>query len=174
MRSGTGATEIGASGPVSQGMAPVLPYERSEGNVDVIPAGQRLRFVNTIVDTIISSLVIFVAAIAIVVVIGAVWGEAGVQFYLGSQFFNSFLRFAYGILISLFYYIVLESLFGRTIGKLVTGTKVVNEFGGKASFGQILGRSFARMIPFEAFSFLGSTGRGWHDSLPKTYVIKCR
>ena len=54
---GTGATEIGASEPVSQGMAPVLPYERSEGNVDVIPAGQRLRFVNTIVDTIISSLV---------------------------------------------------------------------------------------------------------------------
>jgi uncharacterized RDD family membrane protein YckC len=27
------------------------------------------------------------------------------------------------------------------------------------------------MIPFEAFSFLGDEGRGWHDSLAKTVVV---
>ncbi len=102
------------------------------------------------------------------IIIGVVWGEGA------AQFLASVPDIIYAVLISLFYYIGLESLFGRTVGKLVTGTIVVNELGSKASFGQIIGRSFARLIPFEAFSFLGSTGRGWHDSLPKTYVIKCR
>jgi uncharacterized RDD family membrane protein YckC len=57
---------------------------------------------------------------------------------------------------------------------LITGCKVVNEKGGRPSFGQILGRTFARLIPFEAFSFLGTTGRGLHDSVAKTFVVKCR
>jgi len=70
-----------------------------------------------------------------------------------------------GVAISLAYYIGLESLTSRTLGKLVTGTKVVNEDGGAPSLGQIVGRSFARFIPFEAFSFLFTEGRGWHDSI---------
>jgi uncharacterized RDD family membrane protein YckC len=72
------------------------------------------------------------------------------------------------------YYILMEGIFGRTLGKLITGTVVVDGFGNKPSFGKIIGRSFARLIPFEAFSFLGSTGRGWHDSLTDTYVVKSR
>lgn len=79
-----------------------------------------------------------------------------------------------GILLLLAYYIITEGLFARSIGKLITGCKVVNEKGGRPSFGQILGRTFARLIPFEAFSFLGTTGRGLHDSVAKTFVVKCR
>lgn len=70
------------------------------------------------------------------------------------------------------YYIFMESVYGKTIGKMITGTKVIDENGGKPSLGQIVGRSFARLIPFEAFSFLGEKGIGWHDSLSKTLVIK--
>ena len=70
--------------------------------------------------------------------------------------------------------IIVEGATGRTLGKLVTGTRVVNAAGGTPSFKQILGRSLARFIPFEAFSFLGDDGRGWHDSIPDTYVIRCR
>ncbi|EMR02276.1 RDD family protein [Cesiribacter andamanensis] len=60
---------------------------------------------------------------------------------------------------------------GKTIGKMLTRTRVVNEEGEKPRFTQILGRSFARLIPFDAFSFLGDEARGWHDRLPKTLVI---
>ncbi len=72
------------------------------------------------------------------------------------------------------YYIIMEAAFGRTIGKLACGTRVVNQHGRKASVGQIFGRTFCRFIPFEAFSFLGSETRGWHDSIAKTYVINVR
>jgi uncharacterized RDD family membrane protein YckC len=79
-----------------------------------------------------------------------------------------------GLGLFLFYYVLLEGIFGRTLGKLITGTKVVGEDGGKASFGQVLGRTLCRFIPFELFSVLGEEGRGWHDSIPKTLVIKAR
>jgi uncharacterized RDD family membrane protein YckC len=70
------------------------------------------------------------------------------------------------------YYILMEHFFGATIGKFITGTRVVNYSGGKPSFWQILGRSFARLIPFEPFSFFGKGGSGgWHDSLSKTSVV---
>ena len=68
-----------------------------------------------------------------------------------------------------------EAVFQRSPGKFLTGTKVVNESGGKPTFGQILGRSLCRFIPFEAFSFLfGDSSRvvGWHDKFSGTLVVK--
>lgn len=70
------------------------------------------------------------------------------------------------------YYIFFEGLWTRTPGKFVFGTIVVNEQGGRPSIGQIVGRTFSRFIPFEAFSCLGE--RGWHDSIPKTLVVMTR
>jgi uncharacterized RDD family membrane protein YckC len=56
---------------------------------------------------------------------------------------------------------------------LIFGTMVVSEKGGAASFGQILGRTFSRFIPFEPFSLLFSKDScGWHDTLPKTRVVR--
>jgi len=51
------------------------------------------------------------------------------------------------------------------------GTIVVDERGNKISFGKAALRSLCRIIPFEAFSFLGEEGRGWHDTITNTYVI---
>jgi uncharacterized RDD family membrane protein YckC len=80
-----------------------------------------------------------------------------------------------GQLIGLFewvaYYVLFEATLGRTPGKFITGTRVVNRAGGKPSFGQIVGRSFTRLVPFEAFSFLGSRG-GWHDRWSHTRVVR--
>jgi uncharacterized RDD family membrane protein YckC len=73
------------------------------------------------------------------------------------------------VVISIFYYSFTESLFGRSLGKLITGTVVVDENGEKPSFGIILKRTLCRLIPFDGFSFLGS--RGWHDSISDTYVV---
>ncbi len=84
--------------------------------------------------------------------------------------------YVFGLILFLVYYIPQEAIWGRTLGKLITGTKAVDIRNKKLSFGQVLGRTFMRFVPFEAFSFLGGNGhpRGWHDSVPKTKVIRVR
>ena len=76
--------------------------------------------------------------------------------------------------LTLLYYTLLEGLTGRSLGKLVTGTKVVDANGNPPGFARALLRSLCRFIPFEPFSFLGSDTRGWHDSMTRTWVIKSR
>lgn len=72
----------------------------------------------------------------------------------------------------LFYYIILEGIFNTSAGKCATGTTIVNALGERPNIGQILGRSFCRLIPFEPFSFFGADARGWHDSITNTYVVE--
>ncbi len=68
------------------------------------------------------------------------------------------------------YYILFESSMGSTPGKIILGRVVVDEYGEKPSFSTILGRSYSRIVPFEAFSCLSD--RGWHDKWTETYVIR--
>jgi uncharacterized RDD family membrane protein YckC len=75
------------------------------------------------------------------------------------------------VMIMIVYYMVTEGIFGRSLAKVITGTIVVDENGVKPGFAAVLKRSLSRLIPFEVFSFLGSAGRGWHDSLSDTYVV---
>ena len=74
------------------------------------------------------------------------------------------------------YYFVFEGITGRTVGKYMTGTKVVSEDGSKASFLQIIGRTFCRLIPLEIFSFLFYEDKSrpvfWHDALAGTRVVE--
>lgn len=70
------------------------------------------------------------------------------------------------------YYLVFEGIFNTTAGKCATNTTIVNEQGERPGFSKILGRTFCRLIPFDALSFLGAGARGWHDSIPNTYVVE--
>tara|TARA_R110002096_G_scaffold42144_15_gene113786 strand:+ start:15759 stop:16457 length:699 start_codon:yes stop_codon:yes gene_type:complete len=87
---------------------------------------------------------------------------------------ESIPEFVLGFIIFSIYYIVTEGIWNRSLGKLITGTKVVQEDGGRPTFAQIIGRTLCRFIPFEALSFLGEEGSGWHDSMSSTRVIKTR
>lgn len=78
-----------------------------------------------------------------------------------------------GLILFFGYYTFTEGIWNRSLGKLITGTKVVQEDGSRPTFAQIMGRTLCRFIPFEAFSFLGS-GPGWHDSISNRRVIKTR
>ena len=70
------------------------------------------------------------------------------------------------------YYTLCEKLFqGRTLGKLITGTKAVRIDGSPLTFKDALLRSLSRMVPFEVFSGFGTP---WHDSWTNTTVIKTR
>lgn len=76
-------------------------------------------------------------------------------------------------MLSIIYYTGMEFLFGRSMGKLITGTKVLTEAGGRPSFLAVLGRTLVRFVPFEPFSFLG-TNSGWHDRWSGTQVVDIR
>lgn len=80
--------------------------------------------------------------------------------------------FGFGVM--LLYYIGFEAVTGRTVGKLVTGTKVVTLQGHAPSALQVLGRTLIRFVPFEPFSFFGSEPRGWHDRWSNTRVVRLR
>jgi uncharacterized RDD family membrane protein YckC len=70
------------------------------------------------------------------------------------------------------YYLFFEALFGRTPAKWLTGTRVVDVSGARPRFTQILGRTFARYVPFEPFSLLGTRNPvGWHDRWSHTRVV---
>ena len=69
------------------------------------------------------------------------------------------------------YFILAENMFQKTLGKVITKTKVVNLDGGKPNFVDITIRTFSRLIPFDGISYLYSIS-GFHDKLSKTIVIK--
>jgi uncharacterized RDD family membrane protein YckC len=98
--------------------------------------------------------------------IGLVFGQAGVAAI------RKMPDFVFGVTLFFGYYVLFEGIWARTPGKWAFGTVVVNESGTRPSFGQVLGRTACRFIPFEAFSFFGSGG--WHDTLSKTRVMRCR
>ena len=71
------------------------------------------------------------------------------------------------------YYTICEKAFkGYTLGKLITGTRAIQEDGGELSFRNAILRSLSRLVPFEAFS--GFAPRPWHDTWTKTMVVKSR
>lgn len=80
-------------------------------------------------------------------------------------------RLITAVIFALLYFCLEYFTKGRSIGKYITKTRVVLEDGSKPLSSDFLKRSFSRMIPFELFSFLGSDGRGWHDTISKTYVV---
>lgn len=71
----------------------------------------------------------------------------------------------------LLFYLLFEWIFNRTVGKFITGTIVIStRTFGRPTFGQILSRTFLRIIPFEFVSFISKKPCGWHDSIPNTMV----
>ncbi len=73
-------------------------------------------------------------------------------------------------LIWLAYYFLMEWRFSRTLSKFITKCTVINKYGLPANVSEVAIRTICRIIPFEAFSFLGD-GRGWHDRFAETWVV---
>ncbi len=70
------------------------------------------------------------------------------------------------------YYIIFECFNGRTLGKLMTKTKVISQNGKKANTFQVLLRTLVRLFFIEIFSFFAKQPLGWHDRFSDTIVIK--
>ncbi|MGE6218642.1 RDD family protein [Nubsella zeaxanthinifaciens] len=60
---------------------------------------------------------------------------------------------------------------GKSLGKLITGTRAINVHGAPPTFIQLLTRNFVRAVPFNALSAFGQPCVPWHDRWSDTYVI---
>lgn len=69
------------------------------------------------------------------------------------------------------YYVSFEAWLGKSPGKMITQTKVVDEDGRKPGFGTIVRRNLCRLIPFDALTFFRRTPIGMHDRLAHTLVV---
>jgi len=121
------------------------------------------RFANYIIDYIAHVLLlVMILAVIEIFVPGTLesYGKAGM-----------FLRMIPAAFVIVIYYSVLEGITGTSLGKLITGTRVVTIDGNKPRFETVLVRSICRLIPFEAFSGLNDS-LFWHDSISQTYVVE--
>jgi uncharacterized RDD family membrane protein YckC len=88
------------------------------------------------------------------------------------------------LLLPVAYFVVGELAWGRTLGKLVTGTVVVNERGGRPGIGQVLARTVARVIEVNPLLMGGvpagiavavsSKKQRIGDMIANTYVVSAR
>ncbi len=133
-------------------------------------ASKENRFVNSIIDVIAYYALSFIVGLLLGVL--AAIGFDGPLNYVITM--GTIGNLVFGIVILLLYFTIFEGLTQRTLGKYVTKTMVVMQDGSKPSMQDAFLRSLCRNIPFEAFSFLGDEGRGWHDSISNTYVVSVK
>jgi uncharacterized RDD family membrane protein YckC len=125
-------------------------------------AGKGRRFLTWVVDY--AGFLVLSMLIGIVIAIG--FGRGALSFLDGGW------SYVFGFVVMSGYYLFFEGMFGRTPGKVLLGTKVVDLKGGEPTMGAIVKRTLARFVPFEGLSFLGE--RGFHDRVSSTLVIRRR
>lgn len=148
----------------------VLDQKEFKVNEEML-ASKSKRFLNLVIDRIVFYLVLIVIGVLAALIADILGNENILQFIEGLDNVNAIVDRLVSTAILLIFYMILEGLTQRTIGKLITKTKVVLENGKKPPLETIIIRSLCRAIPFNAFSFLGSSNRGWHDSISKTFVV---
>ncbi len=133
----------------------------------LVRASQGQRFANYLIDLVVFYVVLIGIGIFMLVVspnsIDAISGED-----VGSNFLDR--------IVSLVIYAVLMSLIegftkGKSIGKLISGTRAVNLDGTPISFATAFARGFSRAVPLCVFSAFGTPCNPWQDSWTKTMVI---
>jgi uncharacterized RDD family membrane protein YckC len=130
-------------------------------------ATQGTRFVNYLLDGIFTSLLYLIFVFVFTILLSILSPVAVTKI---DDDFNFVYSLCF-IIVQFLYYLLFETITGRTLAKYITKTKVVDSNGNKPKLNTILLRTLCRYIPFEPFSFLGSDNSGWHDKLSKTLVI---
>lgn len=113
---------------------------------------------NLIIDTIVLSILILILTLLMYIF----FPETSES---DSQAFN--ILFA-AVFFS--YYFFLEYFFGKTIGKMLTNTIVVDRYGKKPNLFKLIIRTLLRFVLIEILTFL--FGSGLHDQLSLTRVVK--
>jgi uncharacterized RDD family membrane protein YckC len=135
---------------------------------DSMMAGHGKRLGNYLIDVIVFYIIMILIGIAygLLIVFAGINGSPE-----DFENINPFLNLLITISIQLTYYTFMEYKLGKTVGKFITGTKVVYANGDSINLRTAILRSLSRIVPFEAFSLLGTPPRGWHDDWTDTYVV---
>jgi len=143
----------------------IIPIEDEKITFKIASQGERAT--NFIIDLIFRSLLLFTV------------GFFGIFLYPDPQFWllieegNLLIEIVIGTISTLLYYTVFEAVTnGKSLGKYITKTRAVKEDASPIGFSGAVLRSLCRIIPFEAFSYLGNDAIGWHDEFSGTLVIK--
>jgi len=131
--------------------------------VNIHEAGSGRRLANWFIDGIFFYLVLVVLVMMV---------DITPFMYLGAGIFNSIVNRLVGSLMYGLFMGLVEAIFkGKTLGKLITQTRAVNEDGSPITPKTAMLRGLCRAVPFEIFSALGSPPYPWHDRWTHTYVI---
>ena len=120
------------------------------------------RFVNYLIDFIVYYILTFLG--------GLLFGVIGQMGVLGDDTGFAGLYLMVFTIFFLYYFLIELGFKGRSIGKLVTGTKAINEDGTNLNAKTAFLRTLCRFVPFEPLSVLFGE-RMWHDKWAHTYVI---
>jgi uncharacterized RDD family membrane protein YckC len=137
-----------------------LKKAQKQKNVLKNIANSTLRGINFIIDIA----AIFLIYISIVYIIQKLFNIISTREIL-------FVNRTTVLVVFISYFILTENIFQKTLGKVITKTKVVNLDGEKPNFVDITIRTVSRLIPLDGISYLYSIS-GFHDKLSKTIVIK--
>lgn len=149
----------------------INPPIEKKTNVQIVTASAIKRFLNCLIDASIVGLVNYFL----------IYKSLEPYYYTGyynyyfyaaqlenARYTSTFVFYVFYF----FYYVLLEIKLGRTIGKMITKTKVSTISGERPNWVFILLRTLCRFIPLEQFSFLfNKDAIGWHDKFSKTRVI---
>jgi uncharacterized RDD family membrane protein YckC len=133
-----------------------------EIDIDNCRATTVKRFANYLIDLVVSYIIAF--------------GVTIILRFINPELLNGFDELSGRLTFLLIYGIVMfitEAMSnGRSVGKLITGTRVVNPDGSDITFQKAFIRNMVRAIPFIAFSALGKPCAPWHDLWSDTIVVE--
>ncbi|HUR12123.1 MAG TPA: RDD family protein [Flavitalea sp.] len=138
-----------------------------------VTASQGKRLTNYLIDLFSFYIIVAVAGV-IIAYMGqdAFVEEAYSRSYTNFVLLDRLLGRLFGFLLYASYMFFIETVFkGKSLGKLITGTRAVMEDGSRIPVKISLLRSLSRAVPFELFSALGSGCNPWHDRWTNTMVI---
>ncbi|MCU7618096.1 RDD family protein [Chryseobacterium sp. PBS4-4] len=136
-------------------------------------ASKGIRFANFIIDRIVIYIIFFLfGAFSLLV-----YEIFNIEFFLNITNKMATASRLQDILITTAVYLLYVFLMeyftkGRTVGKYITGTKVMSLDGSNPTFQEYLIRTVSRIVPFDALSFFGENG--WHDTWSDTRVINIK
>ena len=147
-------------------------FEEFEKEVSYVDADNWARFINYVVDILIIYALIFVFAFIGGIIIEIT--SPGLLIDVDEESMNyKMITYLLFYTIYVLYYTICEGLMGKTLGKFISKTKVIdNDTNVKPTFTIAFIRSLCRLIPLDAISFFFYDAGGWHDRISKTRVVK--
>ncbi|TCC93380.1 RDD family protein [Pedobacter frigiditerrae] len=140
-----------------------MEFKENSLNLEYCRASMSKRFINYLIDSVVVFTVLFLMGFTLELISPGLISGSSIgglsERIVGMIFYGTIMSFT-----------EIASQ-GKSIGKLITGTRVIDEDGSSLSIGKAIIRNFIRAIPFDAFSAFGNPCKPWHDSWSHTMVV---